>query len=139
MTTSSNGLSAYILFRDQTPTETLASSVDIPLSEGPVNLNWGPIMKTINEDPYEFFQQGGWTFLGGSAGGEESDGDDVSDSESDFEAEQEQSESSEDSESAYSEDGSDASDDEGSGSDFGSEGSEGDDWDELERKAAKGQ
>lgn len=28
-------------------------------------------MKTINEDPYEFFQQGGWTFLGGSAGGEE--------------------------------------------------------------------
>ena len=47
------------------------SSVDIPLSEGPVNLNWGPIMKTINEDPYEFFQQGGWSFLGGSAGGEE--------------------------------------------------------------------
>ena len=33
----------------------------------------------------------------------------------------------------------DASDDEGSGSDFGSEGSEGDDWDELERKAAKGE
>ena len=47
------------------------SSVDIPLSEGPVNLNWGPIMKTINEDPYEFFQQGGWSFLGGSAGGED--------------------------------------------------------------------
>ena len=47
------------------------SSVDIPLSEGPVNLNWGPIMKTINEDPYEFFQQGGWSFLGGAAGGEE--------------------------------------------------------------------
>lgn len=47
------------------------SSVDIPLSEGPVNLNWGPIMKTINEDPYDFFQGGGWTFLGGSAGGDE--------------------------------------------------------------------
>ena len=44
------------------------SSVDIPLSEGPVNLNWGPIMKTINEDPYDFFQQGGWSFLGGAAG-----------------------------------------------------------------------
>lgn len=43
------------------------SSVDIPLAEGPVNLNWGPIMKTINDDPYEFFQQGGWTFLGGTA------------------------------------------------------------------------
>ncbi len=34
-------------------------------------MNWGPIMKTINEDPYEFFQQGGWSFLGGAAGGEE--------------------------------------------------------------------
>ncbi len=44
------------------------SSVDIPLSEGPVNLNWGPIMKTINESPYDFFQQGGWSFLGGTGG-----------------------------------------------------------------------
>jgi len=35
------------------------------MSEGPVNLNWGPIMKTINESPYDFFQQGGWSFLGG--------------------------------------------------------------------------
>jgi len=26
-------------------------------------------MKTINDDPYEFFQQGGWTFLGGAAAG----------------------------------------------------------------------
>ncbi|KAH9930997.1 FACT complex subunit SPT16 [Fomitopsis serialis] len=112
-------------------------SVDIPLSEGPVNLNWGPIMKTINEDPYEFFQHGGWTFLGGSAGGEESDADDVSDSESEFEAEEEQSESSQASESDFSDDGSDASADEGSGSDFGSDDSDGDDWDELERKAAK--
>ncbi|KAF9821701.1 hypothetical protein IEO21_00547 [Rhodonia placenta] len=117
-------------------------SVDIPLSEGPVNLNWGPIMKTINEDPYEFFQQGGWSFLGGSPGGEESDADVGSDTESEFEAEVDVTESSESSESAFSDDGSDASDDEGSGSDFGSDDSDGvirigDDWDELERKAAK--
>ncbi|KAH9854064.1 FACT complex subunit SPT16 [Lenzites betulinus] len=113
-------------------------SVDIPLSEGPVNLNWGPIMKTINEDPYEFFQQGGWSFLGGAAAGEESEADDESDTESEFEAESAEMESSESSqdESDY-DDGSDASDDEGSGSDFGSDESEGDDWDELERKAAK--
>ncbi|KAI0709021.1 FACT complex subunit SPT16 [Earliella scabrosa] len=113
-------------------------SVDIPLSEGPVNLNWGPIMKTINEDPYDFFQQGGWSFLGGAAGGEESDADDASDTESEFAAESDEVESSESSqdESDYY-DGSDASDDEGSGSDFGSEDSDGDDWDELERKAAK--
>src|SRR6266702_8332633 len=42
------------------------SSVDIPIAEGPVNLNWGPIMKTINDSPYEFFRGGGWTFLGGT-------------------------------------------------------------------------
>lgn len=46
------------------------SSVDIPLSEGPVNLNWGPIMKTINESPHDFFKEGGWSFLGGGGGGE---------------------------------------------------------------------
>jgi nucleosome binding factor SPN SPT16 subunit len=46
------------------------SSVDIPIAEGPVNLNWGQIMKTINDSPYEFFQTGGWGFLGGT-------GDDV--------------------------------------------------------------
>ena len=40
------------------------SSVDIPMSEGPVNLNWGPIMKQINESPHDFFHTGGWTFLG---------------------------------------------------------------------------
>lgn len=49
---------------------TASSNVDIALSEGPVNLNWGPIMKTINESPHDFFQQGGWSFLGG-VGGEE--------------------------------------------------------------------
>lgn len=46
------------------------SSVDIAMSEGPVNLNWGPIMKHINESPHEFFQQGGWSFLGGAGGAE---------------------------------------------------------------------
>ncbi|KAI0340514.1 FACT complex subunit SPT16 [Trametopsis cervina] len=111
-------------------------SVDIPLAEGPVNLNWGPIMKTINDDPYEFFQQGGWTFLGGTAV-DESEADDDSESESEFEAEGDDSPSSESEadESDY-DDGSDASDDAGSGSDFDDE-SEGEDWDELERKAAR--
>ncbi|KAI0807182.1 FACT complex subunit SPT16 [Fomes fomentarius] len=113
-------------------------SVDIPLSEGPVNLNWGPIMKTINEDPYDFFQQGGWSFLGGAAGGEESDADEDSDTESEFEAEDDEAESPESSEDGSDyDDVSDASDDVGSDSDFGSEDDDGDDWDELERKAAR--
>jgi hypothetical protein len=37
--------------------------VDVPIAESQINLNWGPIMKTINEDPSEFFAGGGWGFL----------------------------------------------------------------------------
>ena len=40
------------------------------MSDGPVNLNWGPIMKHINESPYDFFQNGGWSFLGGAGAAE---------------------------------------------------------------------
>jgi nucleosome binding factor SPN SPT16 subunit len=46
------------------------SSCDVPLSEGPVNLSWPAIMKTVNEDPHTFYEDGGWEFLTG--------GDDVS-------------------------------------------------------------
>ncbi|KAG8696067.1 FACT complex subunit spt16 [Ceratobasidium sp. 394] len=47
-------------------------SVEIPMAEGPVNLNWSQIMKTINDNPLEFFRDGGWSFLGGT-GAEGSD------------------------------------------------------------------
>ncbi|KAL0947324.1 hypothetical protein HGRIS_013443 [Hohenbuehelia grisea] len=111
-------------------------SVDIPMSQGPVNLNWGPIMKTINDNPHAFFQEGGWSFLGG-AGGEQSDHSDASETESEFAADSDDIVS--DASSAEASDFSDASGSSGTGSDFGdgSEDSEGDDWDELERKAAK--
>jgi len=109
-------------------------SVDIPLAEGPVNLNWGPIMKTINDSPYEFFRGGGWTFLGGT--GDESEQDEESETESEFAVEDAVSASETNSDgSASNFDGSNASEDEGSGSDFDE--SEGEDWDELEKKAAK--
>ncbi|KAJ8589733.1 FACT complex subunit SPT16 [Rhizopogon salebrosus TDB-379] len=111
-------------------------SVDIPLGEGPVNLNWGPIMKTINESPHDFFQQGGWrSFLGG--GDADSDADDASDSESEFEADPEELQSEESSDAASEYDGSNASADSGSASGYDDESDEGDDWEELERKAAK--
>ena len=44
------------------------SSCDVPISEGPVNLSWPAIMKTINEDTYAFYKDGGWEFVTG--GGE---------------------------------------------------------------------
>ncbi|ESK83469.1 fact complex subunit spt16 [Moniliophthora roreri MCA 2997] len=110
-------------------------SVDIPMAEGPVNLNWGPIMKHINDNPHEFFREGGWTFLRGTTGGEQSDVSEESETESEYAAESDGFEESESdaSESNYS----NASDE--SGSDFGegSDSDEGDDWDELERKAAR--
>jgi len=111
-------------------------SVDIPFGEGPVNLNWGPIMKMVNEDPYTFFQGGGWSFLPGPTRGDRSDSESSS-TESDFAAEEDAFEESESSSegSAY---GSDASDDAGSDDDFDDDDeSEGEDWDELEKKAAK--
>lgn len=33
--------------------------------ESRLNLNWGPIMKSINDDPHDFFLQGGWQVIGG--------------------------------------------------------------------------
>ncbi|ORX35981.1 FACT complex subunit SPT16 [Kockovaella imperatae] len=43
-------------------------SCDVPISEGPVNLAWNQIMKTVVDDPYAFYEEGGWGFLTG--GGE---------------------------------------------------------------------
>lgn len=105
-------------------------SVDIPISEGPLNLSWGAIMKTINEDPYEFYKEGGWDFL---TGGGESDSEDESSEGSVFE-----DDDSED----FEEDDSSESDSEGySESDGGSEedfsDASGESWDELERKAKR--
>lgn len=105
--------------------------MEIPFTEGPVNLSWLQIMKTITDDPKSFFEEaGGWTFL--SPDGD--DGSMVESSESEFEAESvdsvESSDSASSDESAFSESS-------GSGSGSGEEESEGEDWDELEKKAAQ--
>ena len=41
----------------------LPSSCDIKYTEGIQSLNWAKIMKTINEDPEAFIENGGWSFL----------------------------------------------------------------------------
>ncbi|KAG0317731.1 FACT complex subunit spt16 [Dissophora globulifera] len=102
-------------------------SMDIVFYEGPVNLNWGPIMKTIQEDPADFYEQGGWSFLA-----IESDAEDSEESGSEFEASGSDFESSS-SESSYA---SDASMDDGSEEDDEDEES-GEDWDALEEKAKR--
>ncbi|CAK9439914.1 uncharacterized protein LODBEIA_P40140 [Lodderomyces beijingensis] len=117
--------------------KTWLTDVDIPISEGQMNLNWAQIIKTVQADPYQFFLDGGWSFLTGAG---ESDESDSEDQESEFEASdedpQDESEVSED-DYASDEDGSDFS---GSGSGSGSEAESeesGEDWDEMEKKAAK--
>ncbi|KNC97903.1 chromatin-remodeling protein SPT16 [Spizellomyces punctatus DAOM BR117] len=103
-------------------------SCDIPFSEGPANLVWPQIMKTINQDPVGFFDAGGWIILQPDSEDEASE-DEVSE----FEMDESDFEESDDDSEEY------ASEGEGSASDYsGSEDeSEGEDWDELERKAAK--
>lgn len=106
-------------------------SVDIPYSEGPLNLNWAMIMKAVVADPHAFFGDGGWSFLStesdDEAGSEESEESafEISDSEV---AELSGEESEDDSD--FDEDASaEASEEEAS------DVSEGEDWDELEKKA----
>ena len=121
------------------PVESLESvkdwlnSVDIPYTEGALNLNWPSIMKTVIADPHEFFVVGGWSFLGG-----DSDDDDQSEEEEESAFEMSDgelavSEESSEDESEFDDDASadasaDASDDDASA---------GEDWDELEKKAKR--
>ncbi|KAI6950817.1 FACT complex subunit, partial [Hortaea werneckii] len=106
-------------------------SVDIPFTEGPLNLNWATIMKTVIADPHAFFKDGGWSFLS-----TESDSEDGSEEEeeSEFGVSEEDmgSDESSEEESDFDDDASAEASDEDV-----SEDDEGEDWDEMEKKAAK--
>ncbi|KAL9056301.1 MAG: hypothetical protein Q9162_002992 [Coniocarpon cinnabarinum] len=110
-------------------------SVDIPFSEGPLNLNWAQIMKTVTADPHAFFADGGWNFLSTDSDDEEG-GQESSEQESAFEMSDgsvaELSEESSEEDSEFDEDAS--AEEEGSEV---SEPDDGEDWDELEEKAKK--
>ncbi|KAG0657069.1 FACT complex subunit spt16 [Maudiozyma exigua] len=110
------------------------TDMDIPYTVSTINLNWGTIMKSIQDDPHQFFLDGGWSFL---ATGSDDEASDESEEEiSEYEASEEEPED----ESDYSDDDSeDASMSEGSADYSGddSEEEEGEDWDDLEKKAAK--
>lgn len=108
-------------------------SSEIAYSEGPLNLNWPTIMKTVTADPHQFFVDGGWSFLQEDSDAE--GGSDEEEQESNFEISEseleEASESSEEDSDFDSNASADASDEDVSDED------EGEDWDELERKAKK--
>ncbi|CAG8535911.1 12681_t:CDS:10 [Ambispora leptoticha] len=81
-------------------------NVDVTFTEGPVNLNWTQIMKTINADPAEFYKEGGWSFLAENEDGEGSDAS--SDSASEYQLSESEADD-DDSGSSYDEDASDDS------------------------------
>ncbi|KAJ9066835.1 FACT complex subunit spt16 [Entomophthora muscae] len=110
-------------------------SMDVVFTEGPVNLNWNAIMKTIKEDPVLFFEDGGWSFLDEKA---EDSGEPSEDSASEFEIDSEELVEDSD-ESDYSEEGSAASDGSAgsAASEEDDEEEEADDWDDLEAKATR--
>ncbi|POY72753.1 hypothetical protein BMF94_4160 [Rhodotorula taiwanensis] len=104
-------------------------SVDIPFSEGPVNLNWQAIMKTVNDDPYDFFNEGGWGFL--QTNDDEPGSSDESEEGSEFAAsdvEEEDEESDFSDESAYSDASESGS---GTADDLSDSGEE---WSDAERR-----
>jgi len=107
-------------------------SVEIPFSEGPLNLNWATIMKTVTSDPHAFFADGGWNFLDAESSdeGEESETEESAFEMSDSELAESESESEDESE--FDENASEEA--EGSGSESEEEG---EDWDELEKKAKR--
>jgi Xaa-Pro aminopeptidase len=88
-------------------------SVNIAYTEGPLNLNWGTIMKTITADTHQFFADGGWSFLAA-----ESDEDDQEEEEEESAFEMSESELAVSDESSEDESDfdDDASADEGEGS-----------------------
>ncbi|PWY68043.1 FACT complex subunit spt16 [Aspergillus heteromorphus CBS 117.55] len=107
-------------------------SVDIAFTEGPLNLNWTTIMKTVVSDPYGFFADGGWSFLAAES---DSEGGSDEEEESAFELSESElaaaDESSED-DSEFDDDASAEATD-----DFSADEESGEDWDELELRAKK--
>lgn len=108
-------------------------SVDIAFTEGPLNLNWTTIMKTVVSDQYGFFADGGWSFLAAES---DSEGDGDEDEESAFELSESELAAADESSEEESEFDGQASD-EASDEDVSEDEESGEDWDELERKAKK--
>ncbi|KAI9251558.1 FACT complex subunit-domain-containing protein [Sporodiniella umbellata] len=102
-------------------------SVEVAFTEGSVNLNWSMIMKTVNDDPADFFKNGGWSFLGG---GGDDEGSEESESASEFEMSEDGFEESES--DVESEADSHASEDSEESEEMSDSG---EDWDDLEENA----
>ncbi|KAL7055726.1 hypothetical protein AAHC03_022613 [Spirometra sp. Aus1] len=118
-------------------------SCDIFYSEGAKSLNWPKLMKTIVDNPEDFLEQNGWSFLSPDDD-DEGDEDDVDSQEEDENYEPSVTSSASDGEgsgSASDEDDEDedweAEEDSSSEGSLDSDESEGKNWDQLEEEALR--
>ncbi|KAI7688976.1 hypothetical protein SSS_08784 [Sarcoptes scabiei] len=111
------------------------NSCDIRYTEGIQSLNWAKIMKTITDDPEDFFDNGGWSFLDANSGDESEDEDELDEEDDVYNPDESEFDDNDDSESDFSEE-SMVSENESKRSLSSSEES-GKDWSELEEEAAK--
>uniref|UniRef100_A0A7M5XAC7 FACT complex subunit n=2 Tax=Clytia hemisphaerica TaxID=252671 RepID=A0A7M5XAC7_9CNID len=114
------------------------NSCDIKYTEGIQSLNWTKIMKTINDNPEDFFENGGWSFLEPNSEdeAEAEDDDDEDDDEFVPESDEESEDDDEDEEYDSGDDESDI-DDSDYEDDFDSDESSGKGWSELEEEAKR--
>lgn len=110
-------------------------SSDIAFSEGPLNLNWPTIMKTVTADTHQFFADGGWSFL--QAESDDEDGEDDEGEESAFSMDDDDMDAVSASSEEESDYGSASDDDDEDGEAELDSDEQGEDWDELEKKARK--
>ncbi|RDA87172.1 hypothetical protein CP532_4287 [Ophiocordyceps camponoti-leonardi (nom. inval.)] len=110
-------------------------SSDIAFTEGPLNLNWAAIMKTVTADTHQFFADGGWAFL--QPDSDDSGAEQESDEESAFEMDEDELDEASESSEEGSDFGSNASDDDDDEDAELDSDEEGEDWDQLEKKAKK--
>ncbi|KAJ2395135.1 FACT complex subunit spt16, partial [Coemansia sp. RSA 2559] len=104
-------------------------SVNLAYTEGPINLNWTQIMKTVNKDPAGFYEDGGWSFLAQDSDAED---DESEEEESEFAVSEDEFEEDDDSESSQ---GSDFGEESDASMDDDEDDESGEDWDDLEAKA----
>ncbi|CAD6184168.1 unnamed protein product [Caenorhabditis auriculariae] len=108
------------------------NSCDIRYTEGIQSLNWPKIMKTIVDDPEDFFETGGWKFL--DTHSDDEGAEDESESEDSYDPSDSEG-SEEDSDEDESEgEQTESEDEEGS---LDSDESEGKEWSDLEEEAAR--
>jgi len=115
------------------------NSCDIKYTEGIQSLNWTKIMKTINDNPEDFFENGGWSFLEPDSA-DEAEAEDEESDEDDQEFKPEGDSGSEFDEYDEEYDSGDV-ESEGNDSDYAeeldSDESSGKDWSDLEEEAKK--